>query len=263
MNRPVTVPPCSTSFADKRILITRPRPAAQKLAAKLELFGVVPIVCPLLRVVIPRENTALDAAVRGLPEYNWLAFTSANGVKAFWRRLDACGFDARRLFGCKLAALGFATARQLRCCGWSADVSARSAGELAAAMISKSEGSSGRVLWPRGDRAMTVLRNRLCDAGYTVNDPVAYRTLSEKPLPAVLNDIRRGVDAVLIYSPSAANQLASLDLSLSDAIIVCIGQATATAAKAVGLHVDAIAEQPSDDGVLAELARCFSSKVTL
>jgi uroporphyrinogen-III synthase len=144
-----------------------------------------------------------------------------------------------------------------------ADVSARSAEELAAAMILKSEGPFERVLWPRGDQALSVLRDRLCTAGHIVDDPVAYHTPPVKPNPAVLNDIRRGVDAVLIYSPSAANQLAALDLSLGNAMIVCIGPTTATIASAAGLHVDAIAEHPSDDGVLAELERCFSSKVTV
>jgi uroporphyrinogen-III synthase len=66
-----------------------------------------------------------------------------------------------------------------------------------------------------------------------------------------------------MYSPSAAKQLATLDLSLGNAIIVCIGQTTAATARAVGLHVDATAAQPSDDGVLAELERCFSNKVTV
>ncbi len=255
--------PKTSALAGKRILITRPRPAAQKLAAKLQRLGAVPIVCPLLRVVISRENAALDAAIMNLPTYNWLAFTSTHGVKAFWRRLAACGFDARRLFGCNLAALGFATARQLRAYGLIANVSERNAGALAAAMISNSEESFGRVLWPRGDRALAVMRDQLCDVGYTVDDPVVYRSLPVTPASAILNDIRRGVDAVLIYSPSAAAQLATLDLSLGNAIIICIGPTTAAAATAAGLHVDAIAAQPSDDGVLAELERCFQSKVTV
>jgi uroporphyrinogen III methyltransferase/synthase len=125
----------------KRILITRPRTAANNLAIKLKRLDAVPIVCPLLRVVIPRENSALDAAASDVAAYNWLAFTSAHGVKAFWRRLVACGLDARRLSGCKLAALGFATARQLSRYGLKADVSARSAEEMAAEIISKSRGS--------------------------------------------------------------------------------------------------------------------------
>ncbi len=251
-------------LAGKKVLITRPRAAAKKLAAKLERLGAVPIVCPLLRIEIPSENTALDAAVRGLPEYNWLAFTSAHGVKALWRRLAACGFDARRLSGCKLAALGFATKRELCRCGLNADVAARSAGELAVAIIAQSGGSPGPVLWPRGDRALSTLPDRLRQAGSTVDDPVAYHTLFVKPAPAVLDHICGGVDAVLLYSPSAATHLASLALSPAHAIIiVCIGDSTAAAATAAGLHVDAIAAQPSDDGVLAELERCFSSKVAV
>lgn len=252
-----------TSFSGRRILITRPQPAAQKLAAKLRPLGALPIECPLLRIVIPRENPAVDAAIANLTAYNFLAFTSVHGVKAFWRRLAACGFDARRLSGCKIAALGFATARRLRRYGLKADVTASSAGELALAKIAQSNGSPGKVLWPRGDKAIGVLRDKLTHGGHVVDDPVAYRTITVDPTPGLLDDIRRGVDAVLLHSPSAAKQFAALDLSLGSAIIVCVGPTTAAAASAIGLRVDAVAPEPSDDGVLTELERCFSGRVTV
>jgi len=108
----------------KRILITRPRKAALSLTKKIERLGGVPIVCPLLRIEIGRECAALDAAIANFPAYNWLVFTSAHGVTAFWRRLAACGSDARRLSGCKLAAIGLATARRLRSYGLAADMTA-------------------------------------------------------------------------------------------------------------------------------------------
>ncbi len=246
----------------RKILVTRPRPAAMKLATRFVRIGAVPIVCPLIRIAIPRENTNLDTTVTNVSAYKWLIFTSAHGVKAFWRRLIACGSDARHLSSSKLAAVGFATARQLSRRGLNADVTARSAEELATAIIAHSNGLTGRVLWPRGDLAMPILRDRLSSAGFTVAEPVAYHTHPMSPAPAVLRDLRRGVDAVLLYSPSAAKQLASLELPLRDAIILCVGSTTAEAAKAGGLHVDAIAAEPSDNGVLAQLERCFANKVT-
>lgn len=250
-------------LAGKRILLTRPRAAAQKLARKIERLGGNAIICPLLRIRIPHANDALDAAIENLPAYNWLAFTSAHGVTAFWRRLVACGHDARRLSGCKLTAIGLATARRLLAYGLKADVTAHNAGELAASIIADSEGTDLRVLWPRGDQALSVLSSRLRAAGFTVDDPVAYHTVPVQPSEAVLREIAGGVDAVVLYSPSAAKQLAELEVPLTDALTVCIGQTTAQAASTAGVEVEAVASNPSDDGVLDELVRIFAGKVTV
>jgi len=251
-----------SSLAGKRILITRPRAAARRLASKLERLGAVPIVCPLLRIVLPSKNDELDASIARLGEYNWMAFTSAHAVAAFWRRLAACGFDARRIAGCKLAALGFATAARLRRHGIQPDATAHSAASLVSEIVARSGGTPGRVLWPRGDLALATLQDRLSEAGAMVDAPVAYRTQPIEPDERVRQEIQRGVDAVLLYSPSAAVQLASVAMPLDRTNVLCIGETTARVAER-RMHVDAVAGEASDDGILAELVQLFSGKVSV
>lgn len=245
----------------RRILITRPRQAAQKLARKIAALGGVPTVCPLLRIVIPRENPLLDSKLAGISKYQWIAFTSAQAATAFWRRLTARGHDARHLMGCRIAALGFATSKALRRRGVSPDAMARDSAALAAEMTSQSGGNPGRVLWPRGDRALPTLRETLLAAGSEVDDPVVYRTELLDPPAECASLIRGGLDAVLLYSPSAAAQFAALELPTQDAMIICMGRATSDAARKAGLRVDATAAEPTDDGMLCALKSCIIERV--
>lgn len=247
-----------SAIAGKRILITRPRQSAQRIARKIEAAGGLSIVCPLLRIAIPRENPQLDSRIADLGKNQWVAFTSPQAVTAFWRRLVALGQDARHMTGCRIAALGFATAKALRRRGISPDATARDSQALAAEMISQSAGSPGRVLWPRGDRAMPTLREKLLAAGAELHDPIVYRTELLNPSPESARLMREGIDAVLFYSPSAAVQFAALELPAQNAMIICMGRATADAARNAGLRVDATAADPTDDGMIAALQTVLS-----
>lgn len=249
------------ALTGRRILITRPRQAAQRLARKIAALGGVPIVCPLLRIVIPRENPQLDSRLTHISDYKWIAFTSAQAVTAFWRRLATHGHDARHLVGFRIAALGFATAKALRRRGISPDAMARDSATLAAEMTSQSDGNPGRVLWPRGDRALPTLRESLLAAGAELDDPIVYHTQLLSPPSENARLILDGIDAVLLYSPSAAIQFAALELPTKDAMIICMGRATSDAARKAGLRVDATAAEPTDDGMLSALKSCITERV--
>ncbi|HSD83041.1 MAG TPA: uroporphyrinogen-III synthase, partial [Anaerolineae bacterium] len=97
-----------TPLTGKRILVTRPRTQAAELCDKLAARGAHPIVLPTIEIA-PLENyTALDRAIRQLAHYQWVIFTSVNGVKAFWDRLEVigAGFTPAQ----RIAAIGPATA---------------------------------------------------------------------------------------------------------------------------------------------------------
>jgi uroporphyrinogen III methyltransferase/synthase len=95
----------SRALEGRRIVITRPRERARRLAERLRSLGAEPIVFPTVRIE-PADPGPLDAAVRSLERYDWIVFTSANGVEAFWTRLVAAEKDARDLARRKVAAIG-------------------------------------------------------------------------------------------------------------------------------------------------------------
>src|SRR5512135_1053808 len=89
----------------RRIVITRPAQKARRLAERLRSLGAVPIEFPTVRIE-PAETGPLDDALRGLDAFDWVVFTSANGVEAVFARLVAAGKDARDLGRRKVAAIG-------------------------------------------------------------------------------------------------------------------------------------------------------------
>ena len=97
----------------QRIVITRPREEAGRAAAVLEALGAEVLVAPTVEVAPITDPAPLDAAIDRLDEYEWLVFTSANGVRFFLRRLEERGRDLRALGHLKLAAIGPATAEAL------------------------------------------------------------------------------------------------------------------------------------------------------
>lgn len=94
----------------RSVVVTRAREQASGLAAQLADLGAEVIQFPTIDIKPLEDYSSVDAAVRNLGAYDWLIFTSANGVKCFWERLEAQGLDARALYGLQVAAIGPATA---------------------------------------------------------------------------------------------------------------------------------------------------------
>ena len=102
-----------TTLAGKRIVVTRARAQAASLADKLAARGAVVILVPVIEIAPLSDYGRLDDALASLPRYQWLIFTSVNGVAAFWERLAATGHAAADLRGRRIAAIGPATAEVL------------------------------------------------------------------------------------------------------------------------------------------------------
>src|SRR5215470_20199279 len=103
-----------TALRAKRVLVTRASTQAHDLVTRLQALGAVPIVLPVIDIVPPADNyTALDAALRQLPTFDWVVFTSPNGVIHVWQRLTVLGMEAHGLATVRLAAIGPATAAAL------------------------------------------------------------------------------------------------------------------------------------------------------
>ena len=147
---------------------------------------------------------------RALGEFQWVIFTSVNGVRAFWERLAAAGRDAG-IFepGIRVAAIGPATARALEERGVQPQfIPEEYVAEAIAAGIGNVSGQ--RILLPRADIARKALAEALRGGGATVDEVAAYRTLPAEPDPRVADELRKGVDVITFTSSSTVRYFVEL-----------------------------------------------------
>ena len=97
----------------RRIMVTRSRTQTSRIAELLAIEGAEPVELPSIRILPVEDDGPLRQTVKGLDAYQWIVFSSVNGVEAFWQALDAEGLDARALAGVQVSAIGPATAELL------------------------------------------------------------------------------------------------------------------------------------------------------
>lgn len=253
-------------LSGKRVLVTRAHGQSGTMSARLRELGAEPVELPTIQIAPPSDPQPIDVAIARLDDFDWVVFTSANAVDAFFTRLDASNLDVRALGQVKVAAIGSPTAAGLRKHGVKADFVPERfvAEEVLAGLLERGAGHT-RVLLPRAEQAREVLPEGLRQAGATVDVVAAYRTVVPEPSPAVLQLIRnRDIDVLTLTSSSTARNLASmldgrLD-SLRGALVACIGPITAETARQVGFQVDVVAEEYSIPGLIAAVvAACRRS----
>jgi uroporphyrinogen-III synthase len=243
----------------RRIVVTRPRANAEEVADELELLGATALVMPLLQIEPMRDSDAvsLESVLSDVAVYDWIVFTSANGVAAVQEHL------AGRLAGAKIAAVGPATAAAVRALGVEpAFVPANYAAAEILAGLGDLEGR--RVLLPQADIADPWLADRIRASGAEVDAVVAYRTVAVDPSVVEAAELEEGVDAVVLASGSAARSLAALAAkfpgvakSLQQTLLVAIGPKTAEAAREVALPVGLVADEASSEGIIQALTSHF------
>jgi len=235
----------------RRVLVTRPRAQAGELAAALEDLGAEVILCPTIEIVPPLDAAAFDRAVVHAADYDWIVFTSVNGVRAFLDRMAALGRDVRELARARLAAIGPETAaalheRLLRPAVVPADY--RAEGLLEA--LGADDVRGRRVLLPRAAEARTILPETLRERGATVDEVAAYRAVApegETVEPVRLALVAHTVDAVTFTSSSTVRNFATLLgvhalTGASRPLVACIGPVTAATARELGVVVDVVPE---------------------
>jgi hydroxymethylbilane synthase len=256
-------------LAGRSVLVTRAREQAGGLVAALRAAGAEPVEAPTIRIVDAHDPTPLDRALAGLGDgdYAWVVFTSTNAVQRVLSRLAARGEDATAFDRVKVAAVGDATAARLREAGGSVDlVPARPTADGIVAELTDRVLVGHRVLLPQGSLARDGLARGLRAVGAVVDAVEVYRTVPETVLPTdVGSRIARGeVDVVTFASPSAVRNLAALLggtlAPLRGATIACVGPTTAEAARAAGLAVDLVADDPSVGGLVAALVGHLPSR---
>lgn len=248
----------------KTILVTRAREQASALTDRLEALGAKCYEAPAIKIVPPVSFDDLDAAIQRLDTYQWIIFTSVNGVDFFFQRLHAAGLDSRALGGRKLAAIGVPTATRLRENGLIADLvpaEFRAEGVIAALQHEITPGA--KVLIPRAEVAREILPEKLSELGAEVFVVPAYRTVTAdtdgKTLAACLS--AGEVDLVTFTSSSTVTNLLELlgrDTSLLAKVkIACIGPVTAATCMENGITPDIVAEDYTIQGLVSAICILF------
>jgi uroporphyrinogen III methyltransferase/synthase len=255
-------------LSGKRVLVTRAKEQASSTADALRERGAEPVLFPTIEIHPPSDPSSLVRALRRLPTgiYYWVVFTSVNGVEMTWHALKAMGGDARAFGGCRLAAIGPATAKALQAHGMQADVVAREArGEGLAEALLEAATRWGpprpTALLPRAAKARDVLPDTLRDAGWEVDVVVAYEN---RPPPLekteqLLRELEdRRIDAVVFTSSSTVDNLCDLlgpsaPERLAGVRVASIGPLTSETARERGLRVDVTATQSNVRGLVQAL----------
>ena len=259
----------------RTVVVTRALKQAAEFASGLEAFGARVVACPTIEIVEPESYAALDEAIENLFGYDWLVFTSANGVEFFLRRFAALGRDMNDLDELRVCAVGAATAERLTDARVHVDVvpeEFRAEGVFSALesyLGGRAQFDRLNFLLPRAAAGRDFLPRALEEAGARVDAVTAYRTVPPQTtdrarVEALL--VGGGVDCVTFASPSAVKNFARLfdthDLAplLRGVRVACIGDVTAEAAAAHGLRADIRPAESTSAALARAVADFFAAE---
>jgi uroporphyrinogen III methyltransferase/synthase len=230
----------------RRIVITRPRAQAAEFAERLEAHGAEVIPFPTIEMALPPSLAAVDDAMRRAAEFDWVVFTSANGVRVFFDRLQALGGDVRDWHCARFAAIGPQTARALQQYYVRVDIVPEEFRAEAVVEALVQAGVAGkRVLLPRAAGARDVLPVQLRQHGALIEEVATYTTALPSDTAGELRGLllSGGADLVTFTSSSTVDNFVTVfegevERVLAHAAVGCIGPITADTARSYGLRVD-------------------------
>jgi len=248
-------------LAGRKVIVTRSREQASKLVDKIEELGGMAIEFPTIKIENPEDFAHFDYILERLPEYEWLVFTSENGVKAFFDRMRTKRIDIRTLAGVKLAAIGEATMEALKKYGLYVDyVPEKYTSNELLKGFPPPRGVGSKILLARGNLADKAILEGLGAKGYETEDLTVYRTVAgDGRKEYILEMIEEGgIDFITFTSSSTVRNFVSiLGPENIDKIagikVVCIGPVTANTAEECGITVAAVADVYTIEGLVEKL----------
>ncbi len=252
----------------KRIVVTRTRQQAGVLSAHLKNLGADVFELPTIRIEPPEDLRAFAELVQDAHTYDWLVFTSPNGVSAFFEMFYKLYSDAREIGGVRIAAIGPATAKRVRDFHLAVDL--QPSEFVAEAVVEAFKEKVGdvenqRILLARAQEARDVLPRELSKMGAIVDEAIAYRTVpeTEDVSGAIARFKAEGADLITFTSSSTAENFMALNLPLPQGLqTASIGPITSATMRTLGLNVDVEATQYDIPGLVAAICKLYGVAAT-
>jgi uroporphyrinogen III methyltransferase/synthase len=249
----------------KRIVVTRTRRQASVLSSKLRALGAHVIELPTIRIEPPSDLREFAQLVQDAHIYDWIVFTSANGVEAFFNIFFKLYDDAREIGGARIAAIGPATAQRVKDFHLHVDLQPS---EFVAEDIVRQFKKLGsienfKILLVRAEKARDVLPKELSALGAIVDEAFAYRTMPET---RDTGGARRqladgGADLITFTSSSTVENFLALGLPWPKGMqIASIGPITSQTARDNGLKIAVEAQRHDIEGLLQAITNFFGLK---
>ena len=255
----------------KRVVVTRTRQQAGALSAKLTALGADVLEIPTIRIEPPKELREFAELVKDAHTYEWIIFTSPNGVNAFFEWFYKLYQDARSIGGVRIAAVGPATAARIREFHLHVDVQPETAVAEALAEALQTEGSveNVKMLLIRPESTRDALATKLIELGAILDEAIAYRTVPETggandgtaDRPSALERYRReGADLITFASSSSVDNFLALKLPIPPGLkTASLGPVTSRTLREAGWTVDVESPAADLDQFAAAIARYFSA----
>jgi uroporphyrinogen III methyltransferase/synthase len=253
-------------LSGKRIVVTRTRKQAGALSSKLRALGAEVFELPTIRIEPPSDLRAFAELVQDAHGYDWIVFTSANGVESFFDIFLKLYDDAREIGGARIAAIGPATAQRLK--DFHLHVDLQPDEFVAEALVREFEKQGGmenlRILLVRAEKARDVLPKQLSASGAIVDEGFAYRTVPEtRDTGARRQLLEEGADLITFTSSSTVENFLALGLPWPKGMqVASIGPITSKTARDRGLKIDVEARRHDIDGLVQAIRGFFARKKT-
>jgi uroporphyrinogen-III synthase len=241
---------------DRLVVLTRPEGRGADWKQQLVEAGAAVSELPLIAITFEPQLDVLAEVLDSMGEYDWIVFTSPNGVRGFFDRFFERFSDIRSIGGVRFACVGPATDKTLRSYHLDSDLTATQTDgvSLGRELIDKFNIENQKVLLVTGNLSTPELPLLLAEGGLAIVDTLRVYATEEKPVsesPEAAEFRRRGADAIVFASPSAVesfiHQAASLrpDVGARQPKAVAVGPTTADALRRAGIPLASVATTPT------------------
>ena len=252
-------------LSGKRIVVTRTRTQAGVLSEELRALGADVIELPTIRIEPPSDLRAFAELVQEAHAYDWIVFTSPNGVTAFFDLFYKLYDDAREIGGARIAAIGAATAQRIK--EFRLHVDLQPEEFVAEALVREFRKEGGvenlRILLARAEKARDLLPKELSALGAIVDEGFAYRTVPETrdETGARRRLLEEGADLITFTSSSTVENFLALGLPWPARMqVASIGPVTSKTARDRGLEVAVEARRHDIPGLVEAVRKFFLGK---
>ncbi|GJM15896.1 MAG: uroporphyrinogen III methyltransferase [Thermodesulfobacteriota bacterium] len=252
----------------KTIIVTRPKSQATEFIKLLEEQGAQVISFPTIEIRTPDSYKALDKAINNIEKYDWIIFTSVNGVTSFFNRLRDIGKDIRELHSAKIAAIGEVTAQEIENLGMKVDIVPDNyKAEGLIKLFKNKDIEESKILIPRAKVARDILPDSLAKMGASVDVVAAY--ITKHPGKAMTKEIGKllsedKIDMITFTSSSTARNFFELvpgfKQSKGRPVIASIGPITAKTVRDAAYKSSIIPKQYTVEYLAKEIVDYFKKR---